>query len=99
MRIVIAAVVLCCGIASASPAVADITTAAPPTTAQTNPKSDRVVCRREETVGTLFAKSVCMTLSQWKDREQIAHDQKDQIIDDQNRQQIQNPNPPPAGGH
>ena len=94
MRIVIPSVVFLCGIASASSLPADV----PVTSAQANPKTDRVVCRREETVGTLFSKSVCMTQSQWKQRDQMARDGKDQMIQEVNRRAIDNPNPAGPGG-
>jgi hypothetical protein len=95
MRIVISSAALLCGLAFASPLAA----ADPPTSATAqNDKSDKVICRREQTVGTLFEKSLCLTRSQWKKRDQMAHEGKDHILDQLNRRAIENPNPPGEGG-
>jgi hypothetical protein len=56
-------------------------------------KPEKIVCRREETVGTLFSTSVCLTRSQWKAREQASRDNKDHVMDEVNRQAIERPQP------
>jgi hypothetical protein len=97
MKNVISGFVVLLGIASASPVVAQIPRSqVEPITV--DPKSDKVVCRREETVGTLFSKTVCMTRSQWKERDHIIQENRDHIVDSENRQQINNPNPQTPSG-
>jgi len=97
MKSVIPGIVVLLGIASAPPAIAQIPRSqVEPITV--DPKSDKVVCRREETVGTLFSKTVCMTRSQWKERDHIIQENRDHILDAENRRPIDNPNPQTPGG-
>jgi hypothetical protein len=93
MRRVVSGAWLLCGIAFASPAAAQEAPGAQPA------KPDKVICRREETVGTLFQKTVCLTRSQWKARDQAARDNRDRLTDELNRRPTQIPLPgTPTGG-
>jgi hypothetical protein len=98
MKSVVAAAVVLSGLAYTAPATAQIPRSQLEPT-KVDPKSDKVVCRREETVGTHFSKTVCMTRSQWKERDHIIQENRDHIVDAENRQQINNPNPPLPGGN
>lgn len=97
MKYVVPGIVVLLGIAATPPVIAQIPRSqVEPITV--DPKSDKVVCRREETVGTLFSKTVCMTRSQWKERDHIIQENKDHILDSENRRPIDNPNPMAKGG-
>lgn len=79
---VLASALLITGLTSAMPAVAgDANAQGAGTTSAEPAKPEKVVCRREATVGSHFRKSVCMTRSEWKafDRNQL--DAKERLLD------------------
>ena len=63
--------------------------ATPPAPTQTTPTpragDDRVVCRRDDLVGTRLAPRVCMTRAQWRQRETEARTSARGLIEDVNR--------------
>jgi hypothetical protein len=94
-------VALLCGIAAASPAQSlagqDDSTGAQ--ASEPKPKEEKIICRREQTVGTHFSKKMCLTKSQWKQREQAYDDQESYIRDRLGRTPSAQPTPgAPVGG-
>ena len=92
---------LLCGIAAASPAAASADQDTPTGTQATEqkPNEEKIICRREHTVGTHFSKKICLTKSQWKQREQIYDDQESYVRDRLGRTPSVQPTPgAPAGG-
>jgi len=68
---------------SVSPALAQTQSAPAPGPANAAPAKkdagDRIICETEAQIGSrLASKRVCMTASQWKERQQQIHDQLDQ---------------------
>ncbi len=92
---------LLCGIAASSSAAAlagEDTPTAPQATEQ-KPNEEKIICRREHTVGTHFSKKMCLTKSQWKQREQAYDDQESYIRDRLGRTPSVQPTPgAPVGG-
>ena len=82
---------------AADPAASD--TQAP--AAEAPAKPEKVICKRDNTVGTRLSRATCLTKSQWKARERQADEQKTNVMDRINRQPIERPmigTPTSSGG-
>ena len=91
---------LLCGLAGSSPAFAGETeTTPPPESAATAPAPnvEKLICRREQTVGTHLAQSTCLTRSQWKARDR-EHDYDKQDLYDRTNRNAATPLPNGSGG-
>ncbi|MDF7775875.1 hypothetical protein P1X14_11510 [Sphingomonas sp. AOB5] len=47
---------------------------------------DRVICKRDNSVGTRLAKRTCMKESEWKQAEQRSRDDRNRILDNAERE-------------
>ena len=65
----------------ATPAPAQVITSySSSTQAQVTGDADKIVCKREETIGTrLGAKKVCLTVSEWQENERLQRNQIDRM--------------------
>jgi hypothetical protein len=63
-------------------------------------KPEKVICKRDNTVGTRLSRATCLTKSQWKARERQTDDQKNNVMDRLNRAPIERPmiGTPSTGG-
>jgi hypothetical protein len=64
-------------------------------------KPEKVICKRDNTVGTRLSRATCLTKSQWKARERQADEQKSNVMDRINRAPIERPmigTPTSSGG-
>ena len=83
--------------AGADPAAPDTQASASEGTA----KPEKVICKRDNTVGTRLSRATCLTKSQWKARERRVDEQKKNIMDRINRSPIERPmigTPTASGG-
>jgi hypothetical protein len=92
-------VALLCSLAAASPALAGETdtTVPPEANAAPTPKPEKLICKREQTVGTRLSQSTCLTRAQWKERDRINEYNKDDTVDRINRNAA-TPMPNGSGG-
>ena len=94
------AAALLCGFAGTSSAAAEADSAAATTsTAAQQPEkpAEKVVCKREQTVGTRLSHSLCLTRSQWKLRAHREEESKSRAIDKINSK-ASDPLPRGSGG-
>ncbi|HEY1142598.1 MAG TPA: hypothetical protein VGE68_01050 [Sphingomicrobium sp.] len=91
---------LLCAAGVASPASAGETETAPVpqdvATAQA-PKVERLICKRQQTVGTRLSQSICLTRSQWKIRDR-EHEYNKQDLYDRTNRNAATPLPNGSGG-
>lgn len=70
--------------------------ATPGFAADDNSQDDKVICKRDNTVGTRLAKRVCLTRAQWKDLDARAGERKRDLSDKSERfrdEQVFGPRP------
>ena len=44
------------------------------------PKPEKLVCKRDSTVGTRLSQSICLTRSQWRARDRAMSENKDNLV-------------------
>lgn len=48
------------------------------------PKPEKLICKRDSTVGTRLSQSICLTRSQWRARDRALEQNKNNLVDKMN---------------
>ena len=56
-------------------------TSAPQAAAPEQPKPEKLICKRDSTVGTRLSQSICLTRAQWRARDRALEENKNNLVD------------------